>query len=64
MLELTEVIRASLERSLALGEDAEDREVFLGLSRIESERYHLLSDPQLPITPASLPSNEGMVPSV
>jgi hypothetical protein len=45
MLELTEGIRASLERSLALGEDAEDREVFVGLSRIESERYHLLSDP-------------------
>lgn len=45
MLELTEGIRASLERSLALGEDAEGREVFVGLSRIKSERYHLLSDP-------------------
>jgi hypothetical protein len=45
MLDLNDGARASLRRAKALGMDSDGREIFVGLTRAESERYHSLSNP-------------------
>lgn len=47
MLDLNDGERASLRRAKALDVDGDSREVFIGLTRAESERYHYLSNPNL-----------------
>lgn len=45
MLDLKPDVRAYLCRQKSLARDERGREVFVGLTRTESELYHLLSDP-------------------
>ncbi|WP_237142934.1 MULTISPECIES: hypothetical protein [Pseudomonas] len=45
MLNLTDSNRAFLNEICALSTDLKGREIFVGLTREESERYLLLSDP-------------------
>lgn len=45
MLNLTEGYRASLSRANALDKDQHGKEIFVGLTHAESQRYQTLSDP-------------------
>jgi hypothetical protein len=50
MLNLSEGQRHYFQKKRALATDAEGREIFVGLSHDESERFHFLSDPSRPFT--------------
>jgi len=60
MLNLSEGERHYFQKKRALTTDAEGREVFVGLTHEESERFHFLSDPSRAFTQTDIEEFERM----